>query len=70
VQNILKRFIQTRFNKSWQRTGRKRLPTVRDDRIIEKIALENRKTRSLSLTLEFNESVSRKITGRTIRRRL
>ncbi|CAH1979621.1 unnamed protein product [Acanthoscelides obtectus] len=70
VQYTIQRFSQTSSHKDRPRSGRKRITTDRQDRILTRESLKNRKKTSLVLAAELSEQINRPISTRTVRRRL
>ena len=70
VQTTIRRFRETKSIESKKRSGRKHATTPRQDRIIIRNALKNRRKTSSNLSAEFNDAYSINVSARTVRRRL
>lgn len=70
VQYALQRLAATKSHDNRQRTGRKRLTSDQEDRILIRASIKNRKKTSSELASDFFVENNRKISPRTCRRRL
>jgi transposase len=70
VQLTLKRHKTTGCFKSKRRTGRKKKTTAREDRILSRMSLKNRRRTSHLLSHDLEGATGTKISARTTRRRL
>lgn len=70
VQTTIRRYQNTSSLKSLHRSGRPRKSGCREDRILIREALKDRKKTSSELASSFSECVGAEISARTVRRRL
>lgn len=70
VQTSLKRYMETRSYQNRPKTGRNRNTTPRQDRLLQRMCLRNRKLGSKDLAKELNQSLGISISAVTVRRRL
>lgn len=70
VQNTVKRFEQTGSYRNLPKSGRKRVTTLRDDRLIERTALRDKHKAAEKIASELREQHNTVVSVRTVRRRL
>ena len=70
AQKIINRFKETGSTDNRPRTGRKRKTTTRDDRLLRRKIISNRKKSAQSVASELNEESSLSISAETVRRRM
>lgn len=70
VRTTIRRFEETRCYKSKPRSGRKKITTVKQDRILQRMSLRNRRLSSKDLSSQLNEHYKLKISPSTVRQRL
>lgn len=70
VQSAIKRFTETGSHANKLRTGRKRVTTARQDRILIRESLKDRKKTSFALAAALSEEIEETVSARTVRRRL
>lgn len=70
VQNTIKRFQQTGTYRNLPKSGRKRVTTAREDRLIELTALRDRRQSAVGISSELRGQLNTVVSVRTIRRRL
>lgn len=70
VQNAIKRYSQTGSHVNREKSGRKKITTPREDRFLIRSSLKNRKKTSSELASELSKDRGKKISSRTVRRRL
>lgn len=70
VRYTLNRYKKTKSHENMKRSGRKRVTSDREDRHLIRTSLKNRKKTSSKLAAELSETLGKKISARTTRRRL
>lgn len=70
VRYTVQRYKDSGSYQNKPRSGRKRVTTARDDRILERMVLRNRTKSSKELSSELLESNRVSVSARTVRRRL
>lgn len=70
VQYALKRFEETGSYQNRPRTGRKKITTVREDRLLIRQSLQDRKKTALDLAASLSEAKGQLVGVHTVRRRL
>ena len=68
VQSTNRRFDETGSYKNEPKSGRKRLTTIREDRVLERMYKRNRGLYSKELCNQLNQQCKLKISPRTVRR--
>lgn len=70
VQTTIKRYCENNSLKNRDGQGRKRCTTQREDRLLKRTSLLNRRKPSSDVAAEFREATAKEISTRTVRRRL
>lgn len=70
VQATIKRLKSTGTTDAKPKSGRKRISTPRDDKLLARLSLKDRRKTSLELCKEWQESTGVQASGSTVRRRL
>lgn len=70
VQNTIKRYRTTGRYRNLPKSGRRRITSVREDRLIERISLQNRHKSAVAISAELREQRNAPISVHTVRRRL
>lgn len=70
VRTTIRRFEEIGCYKNKPRSGRKKVTTIREERILERMSLRNRRLSSKDLSSQLYQQYKVKISPRTMRRRL
>lgn len=70
ISRFLKKYSETGTIANRKRGGAKRKTTVREDRVLQRLCLQNRASTSKELCSEWNESTGVSVCSSTVRRRL
>lgn len=70
VRYNVEKFKKTQKYEDRPRSGRKKLTTNREDRILERMSVRNRRKSSKELAAQLNEDLEHPISARTVRQRL
>lgn len=70
VQYAINRFQETGSHENRPRTGRKRVTTDRDDRLLIRQSLQDRKKTAIDLAASLSEAKGKPVSVHTVRRRL
>lgn len=70
VRYTINRYKKTESHENLKRSGRKRITSAREDRQLVRTSLKNRKKTSFELTADLFGSTEKKVSARTVRRRL
>lgn len=70
VRLTINRYEETKTFKNRPKSGRKKITTAREDRLLERNCLRNRTKPSSTLAAELEQEIGKKISARTVRQRL
>jgi len=70
VRYTINRYKKTESHENLKRSGRKRITSAREGRQLVRTSLKNRKKTSFELTADLFGSTEKKVSARTVRRRL
>lgn len=70
VRYTINCYKKTESHENLKRSGRKRITSVREDRQLVRTSLKNRKKMSSELTADLFRSTEKKVSARTVKRRL